>query len=84
MGKEPRGAVVSVRISDDEQVRLRERADALGMTVSELIRSAALGEIRMEDTATQVVTKTVPAAQTDGVVWKAPEGAQVAGSTITL
>ena len=84
MARESRGAVVSVRISDDEQSRLRHRADALGITVSELIRSAALAEIRIEDDATQVSTKTLPAAQVDGVVWNAPQGAQVAGSTLTF
>jgi hypothetical protein len=42
MPKDSRDAVVSVRISHEEQARLRAHAEARGMSVSELLRSAAL------------------------------------------
>jgi hypothetical protein len=60
------------------------------MSVSELIRSAALGQIYVDD---QVVTTAATGALTpspeigEGVVWKASEDAEVSGSmrsTITL
>lgn len=85
MGKEARGSVVSVRISDDEQSRLRDKAEASGVSVSELIRNAALAQVRMDDDAPVGTTTTAPAGEINkGVFWNAPEGAEVSGSTLTI
>jgi hypothetical protein len=100
MAKEPRGAIVSVRISQDEQVRLRRLADERGVSVSELLRTAALAEIRgpqpsgaavtaptVGDRPSGFVLKETPgvrAGEAAGVLWDVPDGALVEGNTITL
>ena len=45
MGKESRDAVVSVRISEEDQARLRELAAARGTSVSDLVRTVVLREV---------------------------------------
>jgi hypothetical protein len=63
MGKEARGAVVSVRLSDDQQARLRKIAEARGTSVSELIRTFVADE-----TTPPVHGKTVAPAPTTAAV----------------
>lgn len=82
-----RDAVVSVRISTNEQDRLRQVAETRGMSVSELVRSAALREAG-EDAAGAITITTSPTSRSSqieqGIFWDAPPGAEVTGSTITL
>ncbi len=85
MDRDGRRSVVSVRISDADQQRLRRMADARGTTVSDLVRSAALSEAGGDR---QVVTiTTAPAGLMHeigkGVTWDATPGAQVNGNTFT-
>jgi uncharacterized protein (DUF1778 family) len=85
MDRDGRRLVVSVRISDVDQQRLRRMADARGTTISDLVRSAALREAGGDQ---QVVTvTTAPASQTceigKGLTWNAAPGAQVNGNTFT-
>jgi hypothetical protein len=83
VAKEARGAVVSVRISDDEQARLRARAEERGLSVSELIRNAALAQVTIEDASPAVGTTQSGGEVGKGIFWDAPEGAEVSGSTLT-
>jgi hypothetical protein len=85
MTREPRGAVISIRISEDEQARLRERAQERGMSVSELLRSAALAESNVEPETASPTTQTRPAAFVEnGFEWCVPEGGRADGATLTL
>src|SRR5690349_15708538 len=45
MAKESRDAVVSVRISEDDQARLRKLATERGTSVSELVRTVVVREV---------------------------------------
>jgi hypothetical protein len=71
MAKATRGAVVSVRMSDDEHARLRAIAEARGETLSELVRSVVVREmIRPAPSASVTMTPlSQPAALGEGVVW---------------
>lgn len=96
MPKEIRGSIVSVRLSADEQERLREKAESRGVTVSELLRKTALSEIRLDtDTDTTTTTHSTPTvggivladgygSPRPGVVWSVPEGALAQGANLTL
>ena len=86
MGRDGRHAVVSVRISEADQQRLRRIAEARGTSVSDLVRSAALREVG--DARPQAVTvTTAPAGRASeigkGLTWDAPLGAQINGNTFT-
>ena len=97
MPKESRDAVISVRISEEDQARLRALAAARGTSVSELVRSIVLREI--SDPAPPATTYTsaecrAPKGSTtaaprhpsadQGVFWSDQGAATVAGATITL
>ena len=95
MAKEARDAVISVRISEEDQARLRALAAARGTSVSELVRSVVLREIHGPATTTftsdqcgapkgtTTAAKALPSAD-QGVFWSDQGAATVAGSTITL
>jgi uncharacterized protein (DUF1778 family) len=98
MAKESRDAVISVRISEEDQQRLRALATARGTSVSELVRGIVLREISEPVTAARTVTGTqcrsqrvtttattrAPSAD-EGVFWGEEHGqATVAGATITV
>jgi hypothetical protein len=70
MSKDPRGAVVSVRLPEDQQTYLEQLAEARGTSVSDLIRSYVANEMQPppsgetvstapDSTAAQVDTGTV-------------------------
>jgi hypothetical protein len=85
MDRDGRRAVVSVRISEADQQRLRRIADARGTSVSDLVRSAALREA---DSGPQIVTiTTAPTSQPCEIgkrlTWNATAGAQIDGNTFT-
>jgi Family of unknown function (DUF6290) len=73
MAREQRGAVVSIRITDDEQARLRKMAHARGTSVSELMRSAAMREVeppaRMSGTVSTTASTGPPAEVDKGIFW---------------
>jgi predicted DNA-binding protein len=58
MPKESRDAVVSVRISEEDQARLRELAAERGTSVSELVRSVVLREVEEAPALAATVTAT--------------------------
>jgi uncharacterized protein DUF6290 len=76
MSKE-RGAVVSVRITDDEQARLRDVAKARGTSVSELVRSVVEREMSPQLPVGAAVS-VAPLSQSSlverGIFWSASEG----------
>jgi hypothetical protein len=85
MDRDGRRTVVSVRISETDQQRLRRIADARGTSVSDLLRSAALREA---GGGPQVVTITTASASQPceigrGLTWDAAPGAQIDGNTFT-
>jgi hypothetical protein len=81
--KQPRRGVISIRITEDELARLRDRARSLGRSVSDLLRSAALAEPRVEQSVT-LAPCWRSAQVVHGVFWNAPPGAVVEGATLTL
>jgi hypothetical protein len=99
MAKESRDAVISVRISEEDQARLRALAAARGTSVSELVRSIVLREIGEPASAATTFTSTecrgpqgtttaaarAPSAD-QGVFWSDQDQGQdrVAGATITV
>lgn len=98
MAKESRDAVISVRISEEDQQRLRELAAARGTSVSELVRGIVLREISDPPAAGPTVTAAqcrpqrlpttgagtrAPSAD-QGIFWGEHGHATVAGSTITV
>jgi len=97
MAKESRDAVISVRISEEDQARLRALAAARGTSVSELVRGIVLREISDPAAAATTYTSTecraprgttsgatrAPSAD-QGVFWSDQDRATVAGATITV
>jgi Ribbon-helix-helix protein, copG family len=99
MAKESRDAVISVRISEEDQARLRALAAARGTSVSELVRSIVLREVSTPEPVTTThpatdrggprgtTTAAARAPSADqGVFWSEQDRgrATVAGATITL
>jgi hypothetical protein len=97
MAKESRDAVISVRISEEDQTKLRALAAARGTSVSELVRGIVLREVNDPPAATTTFTSTEchgprgsttaaaraqPAGQ--GVFWSDQGQATVSGATITF
>lgn len=96
MAKEARDAVVSVRISEEDQSRLRRLAAERGTSVSELVRSVVVREVSeppviprasgvTSGTATPrgTTTATSPSTGLDrGFTWEVPDAGP--GPTITL
>lgn len=81
-----RGAVVSVRISEAEQERLRRIAESRGTSVSDLVRSAALreaGEGRPQPVTVTMTPTSQPPEIGRGLVWSTPPGAAIDGNTFT-
>jgi hypothetical protein len=99
MSKQPREAVVSVRISEEDQARLRQLAAARGTSVSELVRSFVVREVNeparqpassgatsgfaSPTTGTTTAASLIPVAD-QGVFWDVEKPSTVSGSTITL
>lgn len=88
MAKElPRGAVVSVRLSDQEQDRLRAIADESGTSVSEVIRDFVNREMRDPLPRGVSVSPTRDMAVSDGSSpafrWLAGDWEGASGATIT-
>jgi hypothetical protein len=88
MAKEPRGAVVSVRISEDEQARLRRIAEAQGKSVSELVRSVVVREVDGTRRSSGTVTMAPLSRSTaigEGVFWKpTANGTVTSPGTLTI
>jgi len=87
MAKEPRGAILSVRVSDDEQVLLRKMAEDRGTSVSDLVRSFVAREVGVitSETITTSTSWTGSAADPQAQpIWFAGEQAVVDGSTVTI
>lgn len=84
--KEPRQAVVSIRLSDDEQDRLRKIADQQGMTVSDVVRGYVNQEMAGPLPRGESIGAHRQAGPTGlgGLQWSTGEGAQVDGQTITV
>ena len=88
MTKDAKAAVVSVRLSPEEQRRLRRIAETRGTTVSDLVRSAALREVGKGQPAESVSVTTSPTSShvqvQHGIFWDAPDDALVSGATVSL
>jgi hypothetical protein len=88
MVKEPRGAVVSVRISEDEQARLRRLAEAQGKSVSELVRSVVVREVDGTRRSSSTVTMAPLSRSTaigEGVFWTPiSNGTVISPGTLTI
>lgn len=98
MAKEPRDAVVSVRISEEDQARLRQLATERGTSVSELVRSVVIREVTeavAPPRAAGVTSGPAPrigtttAAQQghtmdNGLFWEVDSPSAVSGATVTL
>ena len=86
MPKETRDAVVSVRMSAEEQERLRLLAESRGGSVSDLIRAYVRQETgerlpRGETAASSSRTATYPE---QGPFWTGPAGAVADGANLTV
>lgn len=87
MAREPKGAVVSLRMSEEEQAQLRQMADERGSSVSDLIRTFVSREMDAGTAATVTVTTSQtgrPTQLNEGIFWNAHEGAVIAGGTLTV
>lgn len=86
MGRDGRGAVVSVRITDADQQKLRRLAQERGTSVSEIVRSAAMREAGGESSvATVTLAPTSRAPEIGrGLIWEPVPGAHVDRTTITF
>ena len=88
MAKESKAAVVSVRLSEEDQQRLRRIAETRGTTVSDLVRSAALREAGDEHDAQAMSISTSPTnsyVQVEhGIFWDALDDAYVSGATMNI
>jgi Ribbon-helix-helix protein, copG family len=68
--RESRDAIVSVRISEEEQARLREAAAANRTSVSEFVRSVVLREVGQTPAAPTTVTSSGHNPRsTHGIAW---------------
>jgi hypothetical protein len=81
-----KGAVISLRVSEDEQARLREAAEERGTSVSDLVRAVVLREVNDSPTGGVVASSTATPAVDgwQGPFWNVAEGVTVAGATVTL
>jgi hypothetical protein len=85
MTKESKGAVVSIRLTEDEQAHLRAIAVAQGTSVSEVIRRLVAASIGPG----LPLGTSAPSARTggggidEGVFWSADAGT-ASGSTLTV
>lgn len=77
--------VVSARISDAQQRRLRRMANARGVTVSDLVRFAVLGEIGCSQRVTTFTAAPGGLIREigRGFVWSTVPGAWLNGNTFT-
>jgi len=86
--KESRDAVVSVRISREEQERLKEIAGAQGRSIADLIRGYVARETA-EDPPQSTTMNPAPGTGImppvgEGIFWNASPDAVVSGATITI
>ena len=88
MSKEQRGAIVSVRITDEEQQRLREVALARGTSVSEVVRSVVVREMFLPEPVGPAVSAAPVSSRAEvdrGIFWTSPQAESiVAAGTITI
>ncbi len=75
MTKEVRDAVVSLRISAEEQAQLRELAEARGSSVSDLIRTVVMREVapRTAATPSSPTTTSSGTRPEEGFFWQVSE-----------
>jgi hypothetical protein len=83
---EPRDAVVSLRISEEEHGQLRQAAEARGVTVSALVRTIVLREVASNPRAAETKTTALGAHAEagHGIFWDAVSSANIAGGTLTV
>jgi len=86
MAKEPRDAVVSLRISDEEHSRLRQAAEARGVSVSALVRTIVVREVTGGPRAVETETIASPGHSQagQGIFWDVQNGMSVADGTLTI
>ncbi|MGV9535028.1 DUF6290 family protein [Streptosporangium sandarakinum] len=88
MAKDSKAAVVSVRLSEEEQQRLRRVAETRGTTVSNLVRSAALreaGEVQEAQAVSVTTSPTSSHVQVEhGIFWDAPDHAFISSGTLSI
>ncbi len=81
-----RDTVVSVRVSTEEQTRLRKFAASRGVSISDYVRSIIAREVspaRGQNTITTTGALSRAATAGQGIFWQAPPGA-TAPSPATL
>lgn len=87
MSNQSRGAVISLRISGDEQDRLRRMAEERGTSVSDLVRSLVSESVGPELPVGVTVSGTPSTGGSQiehGVFWTQNDGSTIQGTTITL
>ena len=86
MAREPRDAVVSLRISDEEHGRLRQAALARGVSVLALVRAIVVREVTGGTRAVETETIASPGQGQagHGIFWDVQSGMAVAGGTLTV
>lgn len=87
MAKEGRGTILSLRISEDEQLSLRQYAEAHGTSVSDLVRSLVHREVTPQVRSTaSVTTTTVSIAHSigQGIFWDVSLKNTDSGGTVTI
>lgn len=86
MGREARGSIVSVRLSEQEQVQLRQIAESRGTSISEVIRSYVAGEMHPTPLGqTASAQPTNPSVHIEGGVrWQAGTEAVADGTNLNM
>lgn len=87
MPGDSRDTVISVRITEEAQLRLKEVAAERGTSVSALVRSVVLREVQEAPAAAPTVTASASSAtpRTDhGLYWAEQPGALILGATFTI
>lgn len=86
MAREPREAVVSLRISDEEHSRLRQAALARGVTISALVRAIVVREVTGGAPTIEAETMASPGQRQagHGIFWDVQSGMAIAGNTLTV
>lgn len=81
-----KGAVISLRVSEDEQSKLRHAADERGTSVSDLVRAVVLREVSDEPAiGAPAISSTASTPDAwRGPFWDVGEGATVQGSTVIV
>lgn len=83
MSKEPRGAVISIRLSEDEQTHLRAIATEQGTSVSDVVRGFVADSIGPDLPRGQSSASASTLAMNEGVFWRSDSGV-IDGATVTI